>query len=142
MLIRWTGYDLRLTEAGDGGMAVNNRQIGLLYEKKAAEYLKSIGYSIEEMNFRTRQAEADIVARDRETLVFVEVKYRTDSSVGNPLEAVNHFKQLKISRAAVSYMNRNNISVYDTAVRFDVIGIEGNILTHIRNAFPYTDIRR
>ena len=57
---------------------MNRRETGSRYEKQAAVYLEQKGYEILEMNFRCRRGEIDLVARDGEYLVFVEVKYRAD----------------------------------------------------------------
>ena len=65
---------------------MNRRQTGTAYERRAGEYLKEQGYELIGYNFRCRQGEIDIIARDGRYLVFVEVKYRADSTVGNPFE--------------------------------------------------------
>ena len=90
-----------------------------------------------EKNFQVRQAEIDIIARDGSTIVFIEVKYRSSAGSGHPLEAVTISKQRKICKAALFYMNKNKISPDNTSIRFDVIGILGNDITHIENAFDY-----
>ena len=87
------------------------------------------------MNFQTRNAEIDIVARDKGTLVFVEVKYRRDSSHGDPLEAVTYTKQQRIRYASLFYMKRKGYNPDMTSIRFDVIGIQGDRITHIEDAF-------
>lgn len=115
----------------------NSRNTGTKYELVAAEYLKAEGYDVLEMNYRIRQAELDIIAKDGGCYVFVEVKYRVDDRLGHPLSAVGAAKQKKICKAALFYMNSKKISIYDTAVRFDVIGILGDDVMHIKNAFDY-----
>lgn len=117
----------------------NTREIGEKHEIMAAKYLKEQGYTVLETNYRVRQAELDIVAMENNTLVFAEVKYRKNEALGNPLSAVGYAKQKKISKAALFYMNQHRLSVYDTSVRFDVIGILGDNITHIKNAFYYVD---
>lgn len=116
---------------------INKRKLGADKEQVAVDYLKGIGYDILETNFRTRYEEIDIVARDGKTLVFVEVKYRKNDSFGSPLEAVNYYKQRRISMGAVSYLSMNNMSVDNTAIRFDAVGICRDEITHIKNAFSY-----
>lgn len=113
----------------------DNRKIGREKEDLAAEYLEKKGYFIIEKNYSVRQAELDIVARQNDTLVFAEVKYRKNDKTGHPLEAVNYNKQKKISKAALFYMQQNKISIYNTSIRFDVIGILDDNITHIENAF-------
>ncbi len=115
----------------------NTRNIGAKYEERAADYLREQGYFIIERNYRVRQAEIDIVARDGSTIVFAEVKYRASLREGHPLEAVGVTKQRKICQAALFYLNRHKISVDNTPIRFDVIGILGDDILHIRNAFDY-----
>lgn len=115
----------------------NRRKIGNDYENKAAEYLKQEGFSIIERNFYSRNGEIDIIARDGRYLVFVEVKYRSDNSCGNPLEAVNASKQKRICRTAFYYCQKNGYGD-TTPCRFDVIAIEGKQkIVHIKNAFDF-----
>ena len=115
----------------------NTRCTGALYEEKAAHYLERKGMFIIEKNFRVRQAEIDIIARDGTAIVFVEVKYRKNGNSGHPFEAVDFRKQRKICRAAFFYMNKNKISPENTSIRFDVIGITGDKIEHIENAFSF-----
>ena len=75
-------------------MTENKRQTGSFYEDRAAEYLESIGYDILCRNFYGKGGEIDIVAKDNETLVFVEVKYRSSVRYGFPEEAVTAFKNM------------------------------------------------
>lgn len=117
---------------------MNKRVTGASKELLACEYLRKEGYFIIETNFRVRQGEIDIVARDIDgTICFVEVKYRRDGSTGGALAAVDVRKQRQICKVSLFYMNKNKISPYNTSIRYDVIGIEGDEITHIKNAFPY-----
>ena len=75
------------------GNSFNRRAIGTEYETLACEYLTRHGYQILCRNFRCRQGEIDIIARDRDYLVFIEVKYRRDEHEGDPAEAVDARKQ-------------------------------------------------
>ena len=102
----------------------NNRQTGARYEQAAGAYLESLGYRILEYNYRCRQGEIDIIAKDGEYLVFCEVKYRTDLSNGLPEEAVDVRKQRVISKCALYYITVHGLS--DVPCRFDVVGILGN----------------
>lgn len=115
----------------------NKRQTGTAYEELAINYLESKGYFVIQKNFQVRQAEIDIIARQDNTIVFVEVKYRTSKASGHPLEAVTIAKQKKICKAALFYMNKNKISPDNSSVRFDVIGILGSEITHVENAFDF-----
>jgi putative endonuclease len=113
---------------------MNKRQIGTEQESRAAAYLQEQGYTIVERNFRCRTGEIDIIAREGEYLCFVEVKYRSGGGCGSPLEAVNYRKQKKILAVARYYMMCHHFPT-DTACRMDVVAIEGEEITLLRNAF-------
>lgn len=116
-------------------MKQNNRKVGSSYEHLAGEYLEQQGYCILEYNYRYRRGEIDIIAKDGEYLVFCEVKYRKDSSAGDPLEAVDFKKQQVISKCALYYMTTHHLD--HMSCRFDVVGILGSEITLIKNAFEY-----
>ena len=118
------------------GTTLNKRQIGKAHEEEAARYLQSKHYRIREMNYRCRQGEIDIIAEDGRYLVFVEVKYRRSASSGTPLEAVGTAKQRQISRVALFYLSYHRMDE-NRPIRFDVIGITPEGLTHIENAFDF-----
>jgi len=119
----------------------NKRQVGTEKENLAAEYLRKKGYFIIEKNYRIRQGEIDLIARDGTCIVFVEVKYRADGRSGDALEAVTSAKIRQISKTALFYLNQKKISVDNTPIRFDVIGINGDTVTHIENAFDFVMTR-
>ena len=98
----------------------SRRTVGSHYETVAEQCLKKQGYKILERNFYCRQGEIDLIARDGEVLVFVEVKYRKSLNQGEPMEAVNDRKQRRIARAASYYLWKKGISP-DTPCRFDVV---------------------
>lgn len=112
---------------------MNKRECGAVWEEKARAYLCSLGYEILAHNFYTHFGEIDIVAKDGDMLVFVEVKYRADTGRGYPQEAVNARKQQRIRKSAEYYLFRHGYA--DCPCRFDVIAILGNELTHIKDAF-------
>ncbi len=114
----------------------NRRRTGAAYEEKAAEYLTALGYEILERNFRCRQGEIDLIAREGETLVFLEVKYRRTAVYGKPEEAVDALKQRTICRVADFYRMRRRIPE-DRPCRFDVVAVLGEEITLYRNAFSY-----
>lgn len=114
----------------------NGRQVGAAFEEKACLFLKEKGMRILERNFRVRQGEIDIIAKDRGTLVFVEVKYRKDGSRGLPEEAVDFRKQRQICRVALFYLSFRHLPL-STPCRFDVVAICGNEVRWIPNAFPF-----
>lgn len=114
---------------------INKRTVGFEYEKIAGEYLKNRGYEIIEYNFYSRYGELDIIAKHEGYLVFVEVKYRENNSKGYPLEAVSIQKQRTISKCALYYMKKNGMQ--DVPVRFDVVGILGDKIQVLQNAFEF-----
>jgi len=106
-------------------------------ESIAECHLKKKGYKILERNYRTKLGEIDIIAKDKKTIVFVEVKTRKSWQFGNPKGAVTPAKQRKISMVALQYlktMNRHN-----TKARFDVVAVTATRDTPqieiIKNAF-------
>ena len=113
----------------------NKRQLGTKYEKMAAAYLKKpeLGYKLLEANYRCFFGEIDLIAKDKDTVVFCEVKYRQNGRQGNPLEAVNYRKQQIIYKCAMNYMTF--IYKKEAPCRFDVIGFQGDQICHIKNAF-------
>jgi len=109
------------------------RQKGYEYEKMAAAYLQGKGYKILERNFYTFFGEIDLIARDKETIVFIEVKYRKNIKNGYPQEAVNDKKKQRIIKSAQYYLYLHNAA--ERPCRFDVIAVAGEELLHIENAF-------
>jgi putative endonuclease len=105
-------------------------------EEIAADYLKKEGYTVLHRNYNTPLGEADIVARDNNIIVFVEVKARSSDAFGQPFEAVNHRKQEKLKKIALYYLKHNKIEL---PVRFDIVSIisrDGKAeVNHIREAF-------
>ncbi len=114
------------------------KQLGEEGEDIAAAYLKAKGYAILHRNYRTPVGEADIVAKDGVTTVFVEVKARSTLAFGRPFEAVNARKIEKIRRVALYYLKRAGS---EQPVRFDVVSIhceKGKAeVDHIRDAFSF-----
>lgn len=108
--------------------------LGRVGENKAAEFLKSKGYKILEKNYRKRSGEIDIIAKDGDTIVFVEVKTRADDSFGSPAEAVNKEKQAKYFKVATAYLVAK-FNSEEINSRFDVIEIEDGKINHVENAF-------
>lgn len=117
-------------------MTQNKRSIGATYEKIAGEYLQTLGYEILEYNFYTRSGEIDIVAKHKGYYVFVEVKYRENERSGHPFEAVSVLKQRTISKCAFYYLKKHQLQ--DVPVRFDVVGIMGDEIQLIQDAFEFS----
>ncbi len=96
------------------------QKIGEIGEKKAQNYLKCRGYEILECNFRTKSGELDIIAKEKECIVFVEVKTRTNQEYGAPSEAVSYYKRKHMYQSARHYLKRFSIEV---ECRFDVMEV-------------------
>lgn len=116
-------------------MAQNNRSVGMDYEKWTCKYLTKCGYEVVECNYYCSAGEIDVVARHEGYLVFVEVKFRKDAQKGTPLESISLQKQKRISKCALYYMRQHGL--LEESVRFDVVGIMGNQVQVIENAFDF-----
>ena len=114
----------------------NKHTLGLAYEQLAAKHLTGEDYHILQSNYRCKYGEIDLIAEHEGYLVFIEVKYRAGSQLGNPEEAVTSGKQKKICRAATWYRMCHSIPE-DRPVRFDVVAICGEEIRVIPNAFEY-----
>ncbi|MFC2283877.1 MAG: YraN family protein [Lachnoanaerobaculum saburreum] len=112
---------------------MNKRKIGSIGEDMAVEFLKSRGVKILERNYQNRFGEIDIIGREDNTLLFIEVKYRKNESFGYPLEAVGFAKREKIRKMARFFLNENHYYHYN--IRFDCIGIIGSQIEWIKGAF-------
>lgn len=116
-------------------MATHN-ELGKIGEEIACNYLIDKGYEIIERNWRNRHKEIDIIARDGQELVIVEVKTRQNDNYGEPDLAVTRQKQNRLINAANAYIFKKTL---DTDTRFDIISIifkDGNpVIDHIMDAF-------
>ena len=110
-----------------------NKVVGNAGEIKAQNFLKKIGYKILEANYSCALGEIDIIALQKKTIVFVEVKTRTSEEFGRPCEAVTPYKQNKIRAVARYYLMIKGWS--DRDARFDVIEILDEEIKQIENAF-------
>ena len=102
-------------------MPSERSRLGARGEDMAAAHLQGLGYRIVERNVRTRYGEMDIVARDGETIVFVEVRTRRSTSFGTPEESVTPRKRRRLARLALSYIQERELG--ENAWRVDVIAI-------------------
>ncbi len=102
-------------------MSDGRQHLGKTGETIASDFLEKNGYTILAKNYRRKFGEIDIIARERDYLVFIEVKTRATASHGHPLEAVTFKKQKQISKVAQCYLAENNL--FDTAARFDVVSV-------------------
>ena len=105
-------------------MTQASSKLGRQGEKAAIKFLKKNGYRIIEKNFHTKAGEIDIIAEQEKVLVFVEVKTRSGSRWGHPVEALTAHKQKKIASIASSFLAKHKIQ--DRECRFDVVSILGD----------------
>ena len=110
-----------------------SRALGALAEARAAEFLQRKGFAVVDRNWTCRGGEIDLVCRDGDTLVFVEVRARSSTSHGTPLETVVDVKRRRLIRAAEIYLHVKKKS--DAACRFDVVAITGDRVEHVEDAF-------
>lgn len=103
-------------------MLYTNQELGILGEKLAKRFLVERNYEIICNNFKSKQGEIDIIAKDIEdTIVFIEVKTRTSLEFGAPSEAVNNIKKEHILKTAKYFLYSNNIK--ESNIRFDVMEV-------------------
>lgn len=116
-----------------------NRDIGILGEGLAENYLKNLGYRILDKNFSCKCGEIDLIAIHKDYICFIEVKTRYGIIFGIPAEAVTCSKQHKIHKTAEVYISQKNI--FDSNFRFDVMEVVLNgdnnnfLINHIEDAF-------
>jgi putative endonuclease len=114
---------------------ISRKELGSLGEKVAVEYLKENGFTIIQRNFRSEPGEIDIIASDRDWIIFVEVKARTGKAYGSPQESIDFNKIDRIRKAAIAFLKGNKPGG-KKSLRFDAIFIIvnrdklENILSH------------
>ena len=112
------------------------KELGNIGEQIAVEYLEKNNYQILKRNFYCKQGEIDIIAKDKNEYVFIEVKTRTSKQYGNPVDAVTNIKQRHIWKSTKYYVYINKLE--NAYIRFDIIEIlkkENKFyLHHIKNA--------
>lgn len=111
--------------------------LGLKGEKIAKRFLKRKGFKVLETNFQCRFGEIDLIARDKDCLVFCEVRTRSADALVSPLESVTYAKQQKLIKTARFYFQLHQL---DTAARFDVVAVtlqpNGRFaVEHLENVF-------
>ena len=116
---------------------MEKRDLGRQGELEAERFLLTQGYEILARNYRCLAGELDLVARDHDTLVFVEVRTQSGPTFGDPLESVTFRKQRQVIKVAMHYTTRYRLMHHP--VRFDVIGINWAhakpLITHVKGAF-------
>lgn len=116
---------------------MNNQELGKFGENQAVNFLEKQNCKILARNFTCKQGEIDIIAKDKEELVFLEVKTRNNDLFGKAVDAVDNLKQKHIWDAAKYYLYSNNL--INEFVRFDVIEVYVKknkvFINQIRNMF-------
>ena len=118
-------------------MTTDRIDLGKLGEDLALKRIKRLGYKCLIRNYRCPLGEIDIIAKDGDTLVFIEIKTRRCRSLGYAKEAINRKKRRQVSKVALAYMKAHNCC--DVKSRFDVVAINltenKKQIEVIRNAF-------
>ncbi len=112
---------------------MDRRKKGETAEKQAVSFLIENGYEILDRNFSSKFGEIDIVAKKNNTLVFIEVRSRSSNFYGSPEESINLRKVKKIIKTAQFYLLTKKTDYEE--IRFDIISILHNNISHIKNAF-------
>jgi len=120
-------------------MTQERQTLGREGEALAVAELERRGYAILERRYRTRHGEIDVIARDGETIVFVEVKVRRTAEKGTAAEAVTPSKQRRIVAMAVDYLSRHNL--HDRDCRFDVVALDGESAGWRLVVYPHAFVR-
>jgi putative endonuclease len=107
--------------------------LGAFGEKLAAAHYRAQGYAVLERNWRCRAGEIDLICARGTTLVVCEVKARTGSAHGHPLEAVTALKQRRLRRLAAAYLRQQSSHWAD--IRFDVAGVLDGTIEVVEGAF-------
>ena len=116
---------------------MEKKELGRKGEEIALRFLKKKGYRVIETNYVCKMGEMDIIAKEKDTLVFIEVKARTSTEFGPPQLAVNSSKQRQLSKVAWNFLKEKRIE--DMKARFDVVAIllgpKGEEIELIKDAF-------
>ena len=108
---------------------------GITGEITARKYLKKQGLKILDVNFRVKLGEIDIIAKEKDTLVFVEVKSAMNTAFGNPLDWIPPWKQRRIIRVSQLYLLNKGL-YNETLIRYDVVSVDPDRnVCHVRDAF-------
>lgn len=117
---------------------MSTKELGAEGEKLISEYIQKLGMRVLERNYHFGHEEIDIIARDGDTVAFIEVKTRTSDRFGRPEEAVTKAKQRAIVRTAMGYMKVKRL--FESRVRFDVAAVMNGEIRYIKNAFDATGL--
>lgn len=116
----------------------NNQQIGKQAEQRACDYLQAKGFQLLQQNYQCYHGEIDLIMRDQEDVVFVEVRFRSRTDYGSALESITKNKQKKLIKAATHFLQMKKW-LYRVTSRFDIVAIHlvagETQLEWIKNAF-------
>jgi putative endonuclease len=116
---------------------MQKKELGKKGEEVAIRFLKKNGYQVIKRNYVCKMGEIDIIAKEKDTLVFIEVKTRTSTTFGPPQLAVNPKKQSQMSKVALNFLKEKKLE--DVKARFDVVAIllgsKGAEIELIKDAF-------
>jgi putative endonuclease len=129
---------VRRPAGANGRWVPTTLELGSLGEHIAATYLTDVGLRVLDRNWRCREGELDIVAREADALVFCEVKTRRGTGFGHPVEAVTSAKQRRLRTLAQRWLAAHD--EHAPELRFDVVGVlvrpeRPALVTHLRAAF-------
>ena len=114
---------------------LSRKQTGDAWELKARRWLEGKGLRFVAANVRGRGGEIDLIMKDGQTIVFVEVRYRQSSRFGGAAASVTLAKQQKLLQSAHLWLARHNGSFDTVDCRFDVVAFTGNAIDWLKNAF-------
>ncbi|MBF7075047.1 YraN family protein [Glaciecola sp. MH2013] len=106
---------------------------GYTAEQKAKSYLEQHSLVFIEQNFKSKVSEIDLIMRDQEQLVFVEVKFRKNASHGSAAEQFTKSKRNKLEKAIYYYLLKNKLNAFHTSFRIDVVAIDAEKVNWIKN---------
>jgi putative endonuclease len=131
------GLNARSTSAPHQYTVVNRvsdkRATGDKHEDRALDYLQSRGLVLQSRNYHSRHGEIDLIMRDGETLVFVEVRYRKSNRFGGAVLSITPAKQRKIALTALQYLQKHKKT--ESPCRFDAVAITDTNTEWIKAAF-------
>lgn len=114
----------------------NKKQIGQAFEQQAYHFLAANGLLLITKNYHCPFGEIDLIMRENDEIVFIEVRMRLHSEYGSAIDSIDYKKQKKLLKSATYYLQQNNL-LDKINCRFDVIGFSNNAIEWIKDAFSY-----
>ncbi len=113
---------------------LNKKQLGAIAEEKACAFLQKKGFCLLDRNYHTAFGEVDLIMKDKDEIVFIEVRSRSYTTFGTAIDSINKTKQQKVIKSAVHYLQKRKW-LDKVNYRFDVVGCSPTIIEWIKNAF-------